>query len=129
MKATFEKQTNRLLHVGPAVSENQYTKELTAEEKEMVSAGGSFRYESGQLVRVSGFSSPVVLTPLAFIEKLTDSEKVGIFTSTNPGVVVFRSMAIAAREIRSDDPRTIDGLGYLVSVGLLTESRVAALLS
>jgi hypothetical protein len=85
------------------------------------------------VVKISETLSPAasvfIQTPLEFIERLTDAEKVGIFTSSDAGVVVFRSMAMAAQEIRSDDERTLDGLGYLVALGVLTSERAAALIS
>lgn len=73
--------------------------------------------------------APVVVSPLEMIQRLTDAEKVAIFTSEDPGVIVFRNMAIAAREIRSDDARTLDGLAYLVAIGILSASRPAQLLA
>lgn len=70
-----------------------------------------------------------VWTPLEFIAKLTDAEKIAIFSSSDPQVLLFRTMAVAAQEIRTDDPRTSQGLNYLVSVNLLTAERKAAILA
>lgn len=72
---------------------------------------------------------PSVLTPLTVLSRLTDAERLGIFTSEDPGVIVFRNMAVAAAVIRSDDDRTLDGFAYLVSAGLLTQSRVVQILA
>jgi hypothetical protein len=38
-------------------------------------------------------------------------------------------LAQAAQEVVSDDPMTVSGLNYLVSVGLLTEQRKQEILS
>ncbi|MFA6287747.1 MAG: hypothetical protein WC661_10230 [Opitutaceae bacterium] len=89
-----------------------------------------------ELTVLEGFASahvtaPVVsiMTPLALMERLTDAEKLAIFTSTDAGVVIFRNMAVAAQEIRSDDERTVDGLAYLEHVGVLAPGRSAELLT
>lgn len=74
-------------------------------------------------------SAPVVvLTPLAVISRLTDAEKLALFTSTDPQVCIWRGMATAAQEIRTDDPRTAAGFGLLVSKGILTSDRPAQIL-
>lgn len=72
---------------------------------------------------------PVILTPLTLIARLTPSEQLAIFTSTHPAVCVWRGMAGAALEIRSDDPRTAEGLAALVSLGILAAYRPAQLLA
>lgn len=71
----------------------------------------------------------VVLTPLTIISRLTPAEQVAIFTSSDPEVIVWRVQALAALDIRSDDPRTADGFDLLVSKGLLAPSRPAELMA
>jgi hypothetical protein len=44
-------------------------------------------------------------------------------------VADFMSLAQAAQEIISDDPITIQGMDYLVSIGLLTQQRRDEILS
>lgn len=70
-----------------------------------------------------------ILTPLTIISRLTPLEAAGIFTSTDPEVCVWRNMACAAQEIRTDDPRTALGFALLVSKGLLAEGREAELMA
>jgi hypothetical protein len=73
--------------------------------------------------------SVVIHTPLTVISRLTDAERVAIFTSTVPAVCVWRAMAGAAQEIRSDDPRTAAGFALLESEGILAEGRAAVLMA
>lgn len=73
--------------------------------------------------------SVVVLTPLALISRMTDAEKVAVFTSADPDVIVWRNMAVAALDIRSDDPRTKAGFDLLVAKGVLVANRPAELLA
>lgn len=71
----------------------------------------------------------VTMTRLSFLGRLTDAELLGILTSEDAGVILFRTLFLAANEIRSDDPRTIDGLAYLEAAGLLAAGRAAELLT
>lgn len=71
----------------------------------------------------------VILTPLTVISRLTPEEQVAIFTSADPEICVWRNMACAAQEIRTDDPRTALGFALLVSKGILTADRPAALMA
>ncbi len=71
----------------------------------------------------------IVLSPLTVISRLTDAEKLAILTSTDPQVIVWRYTAVAAREVHSDDPRTVQGMALLVSKGLLAPNRPAELLA
>lgn len=70
-----------------------------------------------------------VWTTLTFVERFTDPEKVAIFTSVDPQVIVARSLGLAAQEIRTDDPRTQALMTLLVAKGLVTESRKTAILT
>lgn len=74
---------------------------------------------------------PVVSTQtrLTLLSRMTDAEKLAIMTSTDAGVVIFRTMFLAANEVRSDDERTLDGFGYLVALGLLDANRPAEILA
>jgi hypothetical protein len=74
-------------------------------------------------------AAPFTLSRLVFLERLTDAEKLAILTSTNPGVIIFRTMFLAANIIDSADERMGDGLAYLEGLGLIGEGRAAALLA
>ena len=66
-----------------------------------------------------------VFTAYEFLLRFTPQER-AVFraaANTDPLVADFQQLAQAAQEIVSDDPLTIMGLNYLVSVGLLTEHR------
>lgn len=64
-------------------------------------------------------------TPLEFLERFTASELDDIETRrlTDPGVHMFYRTASFAQEVVSDDPRTVAGMDYLQSIGVLTSSR------
>lgn len=64
-------------------------------------------------------------TPLQFLERFTASELDDIENRrlTDAGVRAFYRTASFAQEVVSDDPRTIAGMDYLQSIGVLTASR------
>ena len=67
----------------------------------------------------------MVFTAYEFLLRFTPQERATFRASatTDPMVADFMSLAQAAQEIITTDPMTIAGINYLVSVGLLTESR------
>lgn len=60
-----------------------------------------------------------------FFLRFTAEERSAFRTAalTDPNVADFQQLAQAAQEIINTDPMTMAGMDYLVSVGLLTESR------
>lgn len=70
-----------------------------------------------------------VWTALAFFERFTEGEQLAIFASEDAAVRLFRAKLLAAQEVRADDPRTVAALDLLVSKGLLTTERKAAILA
>jgi hypothetical protein len=70
-------------------------------------------------------------TPLEFLERFTPSELEDIESRrlTDPGVRTFYRSASFAQEIVSDDPRTVAGMDYLVSIGIITNARKEAILN
>lgn len=69
--------------------------------------------------------TPRTITKYALRQRFTFTEKQGIDTSTDAGVIVFRNDFAAAEEIDLDSQGLIDGLAYLESVGLLAAGRSA----
>jgi hypothetical protein len=69
-------------------------------------------------------------TPLQFLERFTASELEDIEARrlTDAGVRTFYRSASFAQEVVSDDPRTVAGMDYLVSIGVLTAARKDAIL-
>ena len=67
----------------------------------------------------------IIFTAYEFLLRFTPQERAAFraAANTDPLVADFQQLAQAAQEIVSDDPLTIMGLNYLVSVGLLTEQR------
>jgi hypothetical protein len=69
-------------------------------------------------------------TAYEFLLRFTAGERAAFRAAaiTDPQVADFQQLAQAAQEIRSDDPMTIAGMDYLVSVGLLSSERRAEIL-
>lgn len=70
-------------------------------------------------------------TAYEFLLRFTPQERSAYrqAAQTNDMVADFMSLAQAAQEIISDDPITIQGMDYLVSIGLLTQQRRDEILS
>lgn len=66
-----------------------------------------------------------VWTAYEFLNRFTYLERAAYrqLAKTDDIVADFMSLAQAAQEIISDDPTTIAGMNYLVSVGIISESR------
>lgn len=72
-----------------------------------------------------------VVTSLAFMERLTQAERIAIRTAARESAELedWLDMLRAAQEVNLDDPRTVEGVGVLVAAGLLTSERAAEILS
>ena len=70
-------------------------------------------------------------TAYQFLLRFTAAERAAFRAAalTDPNVADFQQLAQAAQEVLSDDPMTVAGMDYLVSVGLLTEQRKQEILS
>lgn len=62
-------------------------------------------------------------TPYEFRNRFTQAERIGILSSNDPMVRDLWSGFSTAQEILADHPETITGMEYLVTTGLITESR------
>jgi hypothetical protein len=64
-------------------------------------------------------------TAYQFLLRFTAAERAAFRASalTDANVADFQQLAQAAQEVVNDDPMTVAGMNYLVSVGLLTEQR------
>jgi hypothetical protein len=72
---------------------------------------------------------PPSFTALEFLDLFTEAEQLAIVTAglQNAAVKLWYDRALAAQFITIADPRTAGGLAALVSAGLLTEERRAAI--
>ncbi|MEZ7276056.1 hypothetical protein [Pseudoalteromonas sp. 68 DY56-GL68] len=78
---------------------------------------------------ILGVTAPIrVISKGAFRRRLTLNEKVAVKTSTDPVVKVLEEDLIATSNVDLDFQPLIDGLDYLISVGILTAERKAELL-
>ena len=66
-----------------------------------------------------------VWTAYQFLGRFTDPELMAIRaeSQTDPATWKFLTFATAAQEVVSDDPMTVAGMNYLVSIGIVTEAR------
>ena len=64
-------------------------------------------------------------TSYQFLLRFTSDERAAFRAAalTDPMVADFQQLAQAAQEVINNDPMTIAGMNYLVSVNLLTEQR------
>lgn len=72
-----------------------------------------------------------IWTAYEFLNRFTYSERAAYrqAAKTDDLIADFMSLAQAAQEIISDDPMTVQGMDYLVSVGILTQQRRDEILS
>lgn len=93
--------------------------------------GIGWAYDASSSPRfISPAAPPQSWTAYQFLLRFTASERAAFRAAaiTDPQVADFQQLAQAAQEIRSDDPMTLAGMDYLVSVGLLSSERRAEIL-
>lgn len=78
------------------------------------------------------YSAPAIrrISKVAFRNRFTLAEKVDIYTAakTDPMVqIMMDDIAAVTTGVDLDFPSLVDGLGYLVSIGILTTERAAAM--
>lgn len=93
------------------------------QEDELVDKG--WIYSENEIPR---FKEPVRFlswTAYQFLLRFTAEERAAFRAAslTDPNVADFQQLAQAAQEVISNDPMTVAGMDYLVSVNLLTEQR------
>ena len=76
-----------------------------------------------------GKQSIITMTTLIFMRRFTPQERISIRASTDPILVDFLWLLGQAPNVRLDDPDTIAGVNYVESIGLITPSRAAQILS
>lgn len=71
------------------------------------------------------------LTPLEFYSMFTATELNAIYTAAavDPRAKVYLDKVQMAQDISLSDPRTVEGIGALVDLRLLTQARATAILS
>jgi hypothetical protein len=102
----------------PEVSKNEVTVKSFVVNPTTVNVVWAVRQKTPDELRM-------IFTAYEFLLRFTPQERAAFraAANTDPLVADFQQLAQAAQEIVSDDPLTIMGLNYLVSVGLLTEQR------
>ena len=75
--------------------------------------------------------APLVLTPLQWLMRFTPAERIAIRAArvTDPVVEDIMDLLDKAQEVHPAEPATVQGVQYLVSVGLLTPARGAEVLA
>ncbi len=69
------------------------------------------------------------LTKLRFLNRFTMAERIAIRASTDPIVIDIMNLFDAAEYITLTDINTQQGIGYLGVVGILSQARIAEILS
>lgn len=66
-----------------------------------------------------------IMTPLAFIERFTESEQIAVVTAAmqTPALRLWYDKLMAAQDVVFDDERLIEGMDELVQFGLITQAR------
>lgn len=72
-----------------------------------------------------------VMTSLAFIELFTPEEQLAVVTAAmqSPDLRLWYDKLMAADQVVFDDPRLLEGMGAMVSAGLITQARHDEILS
>lgn len=103
---------------------------VTLEQSEPCEIGQS--YDEAATPRFFGDvpRPPQAWTAYEFLLRFTAAERAAFraAAATDAQVADFQQLAQAAQEIRSDDPMTLAGMDYLVSVALLSSERRAEIL-
>ena len=100
--------------------------EIGIEQEEIVGVG--WNYDANADPRFFFVHSSIAAsrwTAYQFLLRFTAEERAAFRAAaiTDPNVADFQQLAQAAQEVLSDDPMTVAGMAYLVSVGLLTSAR------
>jgi len=74
---------------------------------------------------------PQSWTAYEFLLRFTAAERAAFRAAaiTDPHVADFQQLAQAAQEVVSDDPMTVAGMDYAISVGIVTAERKTEILS
>jgi hypothetical protein len=72
----------------------------------------------------------ITYTSFEFFQRFTPAERASFRAAAQTDAMVadFAQLAGAAQEILNNDPTTVAGMDYLVSVGLLTRARADEIL-
>lgn len=87
--------------------------------------GPGATYAPNSVPRFVAAPRSITRTSYEFLNRFTKQERKSIRNKakTDDDVADFEMLATAAQEILSDDPMTVAGMDYLVSVGIITEAR------
>lgn len=126
--AIIDSTTNLVRNIilgGAELAQSDTTYVVHLNEDENCEQG--FAYDPNATPRFTG--SPRTYTQrwtaYQFLLRFTAAERAAFRAAalTDANVADFQQLAQAAQEVVNDDPMTVAGMNYLVSVGLLTEQR------
>ena len=108
---------------GTPVGASEYLVALDADER--CEIGQDFDPLADPRFSGTPYRPPQSWTAYQFLLRFTAEERAAFRAAaiTDPNVADFQQLAQAAQEVVSDDPMTVAGMAYLVSVGLLTSAR------
>lgn len=131
--AVYRQADGALVSVGTSVADDQtlatngYAKAALGEEW----SRGGLAWDATTQSFVAASAPPASLSQLDFLRRFTVQERVAVREAAKTDAIVadFLDLLNRATEIHVDAPDTIAGIGYLVSVSLLTEPRAAEILA
>lgn len=85
--------------------------------------------ETYTLVMPEGWTRPGVMSRLAYSLRYTLPERIAIRASADPVIADIRDLLSMAETVDVAHPSTVAAVGYLVTVGILTEARAAEILA
>lgn len=87
-------------------------------------------YEPNSTPRFVAAPRSITRTSYEFLNRFTDSELMAVRarSQTDAATWKFLTFATAAQEVVSDDPMTVAGMDYLVSIGVISSQRKSQIL-
>lgn len=99
---------------------------IEIQEDENCSIGYFYDKENSPRFEAPPYVPPsITFTSYEFLLRFTAQERSAYRNAAKTDDIVadFHELATAAQEIQNDNPMTIQGMDYLVSIGILTEQR------
>lgn len=128
--AVIDSTTNKVLNIVVVGNDGSWhppygTYAVLLEPSEPCQLGQEFDENQNPRFFGSALVIPKTYTAYQFLMRFTPEERAAFRSAalTDTAVADFQQLAGAAQEIATDNPMTVAGMDYLVSVGLLTEQR------
>lgn len=128
--AVIDSNTNKVINIVVLGNDGGWqspygTYGVILEPNESCELGQEFDAEATPRFFGAPLTVPKTYTAYQFLMRFTPEERASFRAAAiiDPIVADFQQLAGAAQEISTDNPVALSGMAYLVSVGLITESR------